>query len=440
MNHSVEIKEYRELAERYHESRLKERFLHIINEFALSLLNLQTDEEIAWTIAKNVIGKMDFEDCVVYYFDPTTNEFVQKAAFGPKNPQDYEIKNPIRIPMGKGIVGTVGFTGNSVIVRDTREDPRYLLDDEIRLSEIAVPIIFEGNVIGVIDSEHPEVGFYTVEHEKILTTIAAMSATRIMHARTQQALRNYQSQLENRVKEQTVALQQTVSELRRSNGDLQRFVYAASHDFKEPLRMIISHLQLLQLKLESLPIDIHENLEFAINGASRMNNLLNGLLSLSKLGDAEEELEWVDLDAIFEAIKKDLGLFIFTQNGVLESQALGKAYGCEPLLFQLFQNLITNGLKFRRDNVRPHITIHAERKPNQLILTFNDNGIGIPRDFFEKIFSLFGRLNNSENYEGSGIGLALCKRIVEFHQGSIEVSSVVGQGTTFTVIMPDPQA
>ena len=157
-----------------------------INLFAQSLFKANTESEILWSLAKDCISRLDFEDCVIYMIDNTQNVLVQKAAYGPKNPIDFDIHNPITIPLGNGIVGSVAKTGIPEIINDTSIDERYILDDNMRLSEIAVPIKLNDVVIGVIDSEHPNKNFYTESHLRILSTISKLVANRIDKLREQE--------------------------------------------------------------------------------------------------------------------------------------------------------------------------------------------------------------------------------------------------------------
>ncbi|WP_229211989.1 histidine kinase [Dyadobacter arcticus] len=160
----------------------KIRFDNTIDYFANSVYGDNSVTEICWDIARNCISQMRFEDCVVYLLNEQKNILVQQAAYGPKNPKGFEIVNPIEIPVGKGIVGAVALSGKPLIISDTRKDDRYVVDDLARLSEIAVPILHEGKVIGVIDSEHTNRNFFHEKHLKTLTTVAAISANKIAEA------------------------------------------------------------------------------------------------------------------------------------------------------------------------------------------------------------------------------------------------------------------
>lgn len=163
-----------------------------INYFASSMSEQQTVNNILWDVAKNCIGRLQFEDCVIYVYDEKSNLLLQTAAHGPKSPRQYEITAPIEIEMGRGIVGSVALTGRAEIIPDTTKDARYIVDDEQRFSEISVPIIYDGRVLGVIDCEHSKKRFFTQKHLSILTTIASLCANKIVRARAEEEKREAQ--------------------------------------------------------------------------------------------------------------------------------------------------------------------------------------------------------------------------------------------------------
>ncbi len=162
---------------------------HAINYFATSLYGQNSVDEILWDIAKNCMSRLGFLDCVIYLVDEPGGKLVQRAAYGPKNPQDFQILQPIEIPLGQGIVGSVARSGLAEIVEDTALDARYIVDDQARRSEITVPIIYQDKVIGIIDSEHPEAGFFQPKHLSILTTIAALCANKLVKVQAEEEAR-----------------------------------------------------------------------------------------------------------------------------------------------------------------------------------------------------------------------------------------------------------
>jgi PAS domain S-box-containing protein len=166
-----------------------------INYFATSLYGHNTVDEILWDIVKNCIARLGFVDCIVYLTDASGDNLVQRAAYGPKNPQDFQILSPLVLPVGQGIVGSVARSGVAEIVADTLLDPRYVIDDEVRRSEITVPVIYQDKVIGIIDSEHPDPGFFKPQHLNILTTIASLCANKIVRVQAEEEARRTELQL-----------------------------------------------------------------------------------------------------------------------------------------------------------------------------------------------------------------------------------------------------
>ena len=182
-----------------------EQFEDILIYFSKSLLGKENEEDILWDLAKNCISKLGFVDCVIYLVDYNGKLLEQKSAYGPKNPKDQKLHNPVKIPIGEGITGTVAATGVAEIVPDTSIDSRYIVDDEVRLSEICVPISHENVIYGVIDCEHPEKDFFTEQHLKMLSVIASICGIKIKSVRANIALIEKQEKL-LKIKEEMVEL------------------------------------------------------------------------------------------------------------------------------------------------------------------------------------------------------------------------------------------
>lgn len=159
------------------------KFSDVLMHFSESLLGIDNEDDILWELAKNCISKLGFIDCVVYLLDESRDVMIQKAAYGPKNPKDFEIYEPIERPVGNGIVGHVAKTGNAELIKDTSKDSRYRMDDEFRFSEVCVPIIIDGDVIGIIDCEHPEKNFFSEHHLHMLLTISSICAIKLKGVR-----------------------------------------------------------------------------------------------------------------------------------------------------------------------------------------------------------------------------------------------------------------
>jgi len=235
------------------------------------------------------------------------------------------------------------------------------------------------------------------------------------------------------------ALQLAHEELKRSNAELGQFAYVASHDLQEPLRMVSSYTQLLQRRYgDRLDGDAREFMAYVVDGAARMKQLIEDLLAYSRVGTRGREFHAVASDAPLRRALFNLKSAIDEAGASVSYEGLPTLEADELQLTQLFQNLIGNALKFRSASV-PRISIFAKEKETEWEFGVKDNGIGIEPQYFERIFMVFQRLHNKGEYPGTGIGLAICKKVVERHGGRIWVESQLGQGTTFYFTLPKEQ-
>ena len=227
------------------------------------------------------------------------------------------------------------------------------------------------------------------------------------------------------------ALHQRTMELERSNADLEQFAYVASHDLQEPLRMVASFTQLLADRYSAnLDDEAREFIGFAVEGATRMQALIDGLLSFARVKTRAKELHPTDCQAVFQRSLTNLRVTLQESRAEVISDLLPTVLGDESQIEQLFQNLIGNALKFSSQNT-PKVGVSARRSGKEWLLAVSDNGIGIDPRYNERIFAIFQRLHSRSEYPGTGIGLAICKKIVERHGGRIWVESELGQGATF---------
>jgi signal transduction histidine kinase len=232
-------------------------------------------------------------------------------------------------------------------------------------------------------------------------------------------------------------------ELQRSNAELEQFAYVASHDLQEPLRKVTAFCQLIEKRYgDKLDERGVEYIAFAVDGAKRMQTLINDLLAFSRVGRLHSTRSDVDLGATLDAALENLETAVAESGAqvVRQGQPLPRIMGDPTLLTMVWQNLIGNAVKFRRDGVAPRIVIDCEQSSNgpdqSWMLTVSDNGIGIPEEFSDKVFVIFQRLHGRDVYTGTGIGLALCKKIIEHHGGNIWVDTAYTDGTRFRFTIP----
>jgi light-regulated signal transduction histidine kinase (bacteriophytochrome) len=259
----------------------------------------------------------------------------------------------------------------------------------------------------------------------------------------EEALKRANDQLEYKVSERTkdlaaskYQLSEKAAQLERSNDELQQFAYIASHDLQEPLRMVISYLTLLERKYESqLDDTAREYLHYAVMGGERMRGLIDDLLEYSSVEAKGVRFECVDMKAVVSRTIELLVLPIEENQAEINVFPLPAVIADQSQMVQVMQNLISNAIKFHGSE-RPIVTISSTRGPDEWIFSVKDNGIGLNMHYADRIFQVFQRLNNRDRFEGTGIGLAIVKKILERHGGRVWVESEEGKGAAFYFTIP----
>ena len=231
-------------------------------------------------------------------------------------------------------------------------------------------------------------------------------------------------------------LKKTMDKLKRSNKELEQFAYITSHDLREPLRMITSFLQLLERRYkDQLDQDANEFIGFAVDGAKRLDRMTNDLLLYSRITSQKREITPVNFEEVLGHALTNLKVPIEENNAIITHDPLPTIKGDEQLKVQLFQNIVGNAIKYRSQE-NPKIHISATKEKNQYLFSIKDNGIGISPEHLERIFTIFQRLHTHDEYEGTGIGLAIAQKIVHQQGGQIWAESELGKGTIFYFTIP----
>ncbi len=293
-------------------------------------------------------------------------------------------------------------------------------------SFLSVPLMYNDRVIGALNFRSFDWRAYSSHDVEVAELIAAQVAGAIanslLHAETVEADKLLQRQAE---------------ELARSNADLEQFAYIASHDLQEPLRVIAGYINLIEERYgDNLGSEAREFLGIATDASHRMRTLISGLLDYSRLESQGSRFGSVDCNASLANALADLEVSIRETRADVSSETLPRIYGDAVQISQLMENLIANAIKFRQDDAAPKIRVSCQRKDDMWRISVSDNGVGIRSRYQDRIFGMFKRAHKRSKYTGTGIGLAICSKIVERHGGTIWVESEVGEGSTFHFTLP----
>ena len=343
------------------------------------------------------------------------------------------------MPTGKGIWAVI--FEKRITMRFTEEElyshPRFKkfsdLKDERGLEHppmpgwLAVPALRpNGEPIGVLQLSDRFDGDFTQEDEDLLVRLAKMVSAMFEAEYVKEELVQTQLALEHRTRE-----------LEASNRELEQFAYVASHDLQAPLREVSSFTQLLKRRYaDDLDDTANQYMDFAVAGAQRMSQLIDGLLTYSRVGRGGDELEPTDLNVVVDGILRMMAGQLAECEGEVTRDYLPVVRANPLQLQQLFSNLINNGIKFRGEQA-PRVHVSAERQAEGWSISVRDNGIGIDEKYQERVFDIFKRLHRRDEYPGTGIGLAVVRKIARRHGGEATLESAVGKGSTFTVTLAD---
>ncbi|RQH01772.1 PAS domain S-box protein [Natrarchaeobius oligotrophus] len=383
---------------------------------------LETDDldELMHEAARQVADVLDNEYCKVLDLDPDERELSLRQGVGWRD----------------GIVGEATVSSvetdsqaaytlandHPIVVEDLETETRFRGPDLLRSHDVRSGI---STVIGPFDEAWGILG----THDTDPRTFTGQDVTFV------QSVANILAEAIERHRYQR-ELEQLVDDLEESNERLEQFAYAASHDMQEPLRMVSSYLRLIDHRYrDALDDDGEEFLEFAIDGADRMRDMIDGLLAYSRVETRGDPFEPVDLNEVFDAVREDLRIRLEENDAEITTDDLPRVAGDADQLRQVLQNLLSNAIEYSDDRP-PRIDVAVERDGNDWRISVHDDGVGIDPDEQDRIFEVFERLHTHEEHPGTGIGLALCERILERHGGEIRVESEPGEGSTFSFTLP----
>ncbi len=413
----------------------REELFRIFNKFAVDIMAIDSEQELMWHVAREVVGKMGFNDCVIYLTDPLGAYLRQVAALGAKNPEGYDIVNSLRIRMGEGVTGKVAASGKPIIVTDLSKEPSYIPDLEPALSEICVPMMIDGKVVGVIDSEEASANVFTANHLSILTTIAAIVSSKLKLLREAEDARRRNLELERTRERLERARREAESASRIKNA----FLATLSHELRTPMNGVIGMGELLAHT--NLDDRQRQFVDVLLASAKSLTGLMDDLLDISMIEAGEMRLQIGEFD--LEDMTRTLVGAIQAMDVSRETEI---TLGLDPSLRglwrgdgkrvrQILSNLLNNAVKFTG---KGHVEVRVRPLANGLRFEVEDDGPGVPAGQLGAIFDRFRQVEQTESrrHGGVGIGLNICRQLCLAMKGDIGVESEEGAGALFWFELP----
>ncbi len=423
--------------------------LRILNAFAVDVIAIPSVEDLFWYVAQNVVGQLNFVDCVIYQANQDQTELTQVAALGEKNPFGRSIINPLKIPFGQGITGKVAQDRKAIIVDDLLKDQNYIPDTQPARSEICVPLVSRGRVVGVIDSEHPNPGVFGAPEMEVLTTVAAMASAKIeLLEEAERSKQRYQDLVKShaQLSEETTnrkALESKLYEARKLES-IGRLTGRFAHDFNNFLTVISGNLELLEGDI-SPPLSI-ASLTDAQTAAARGAKLIRDMLAFSQRTRLNPVISDLN-DLVINTCERSKHLLTHAVELTLADDLW--VVNVDPKVAEnALVNLILNAQDSMSEGGRLEITTEnithdwSDKQAlatgldpgNYVRLSVKDQGEGIPEDCLAQIFDPF--FTTKGVGAGSGLGLSMVFGFMQQSGGAVEVESKVAQGSIFRLYFP----
>lgn len=425
------------------------QMLRTLNTFAVDLMSIPCVEDLFWYVAQNVVGKLGFVDCVIYQADEAQTELTQVAAWGEKNPYGRNIINPLVIPFGRGITGQVAQSRKPIIVDDLVRDDNYIPDTEPARSEICVPLICGGRVMGVIDSEHPDIAAFGEPELEILSTVAAMTSAKLeLLAETERSQERYEDLVvaHTQLTQETStrkALEAKLFESRKQEA-IGRLTGRFAHEFNNLLTVISGNIELLAL--DAPDTGSLDTLQDAKTASARGAQLIRDMLAFAQRTRLTPET--VDLNRLVSAFGEDCERSLARPVERHLANDLWPVVADPAAVENMLLALALNGLeampeggslKIATENIF-HTLPEGQHFPSELTpgryvrLSVSDQGTGIGRDQLPQIFDPF--FTTKVVGEGTGLGLSMVLGVMRQSGGTVAVTSEVGQGSSFELYFP----
>ncbi|MEL6792324.1 MAG: ATP-binding protein [Pseudomonadota bacterium] len=413
----------------------KEELFRIFNRFAVDIMAIEEETDLMWHVARQVVGKMGFNDCVIYLKDVHGSYLRQVAALGAKNPEGYDIVNSLRIRLGEGVTGKVAATGEPIIIHDLSSEPSYIPDLEPALSEICVPMVIDDMVVGVIDSEEAKAHFFNDEHFSVLTTIAAIVSSKLKLIREAEAARRRNRELERTRETLDKARVAAEAASRVKNA----FLGTLSHELRTPMNGVIGMGELLGMT--DLDETQRQYLGVLLASAKSLTGLMDDLLDISMIeaGEMRLHIENVDIENMAATLIEAIASMETAQKTKFslsfDSLAQGRWRGDGKRIRQVLSNLVNNAVKFTGEG---HVEISVTLADGSVRFDVKDDGPGVPSDKLQAIFNRFQQVEETESrrHGGVGIGLNISQQLVHAMGGRIGVESEEGSGALFWFELP----
>lgn len=425
--------------------------LRTLNAFAVDLITIPSVEDLFWYVAQNVVGRLNFIDCVIYEMDAADNSLLQVAALGEKNPYDRSILNPLRIPVGHGITGHVAQTGEAIVVDDLLKDQNYIPDTQPARSEICVPMLIQGRVVGVIDSEHPDPNAFGDAEREILMTVAAMTSAKLeLLAEADRSNQRYQGLVASHAElsqetSNRKALEAKLFSARKLEA-VGRLTGKFAHDFNNILTVISGNLEFLAEEITSP--SAQEFMADAQNSAALGGKLIRDMLSFSQRASLKKEI--VDpnditqsvLDAQLPNVPEQIEVRLNLQKSgtkILVDIKEAKA-AVLNLILNAQDAMSDGGILGVNTTLVNHTLANNHRLATPLLpgkyccISVQDTGDGIPAEHAQQIFDPF--FTSKEVGKGAGLGLSMVLGFLQQSGGTVAVQSLPNQGAVFQLYFP----